>query len=191
MVLSGPSGVGKDTLLRGALGRDPNLATIVTAKTRAARPGERHGVHHLFLSDAEFDALIAAAGFLEYADVYDHRSGVPRDQVVRLFAERRTVIVRTDIQGAVTLRREVPGAVLVFVAAPDRAALERRLRARNTESTPELERRLAAVPKEMEAAADFDYVVVNHEDREDDAVSELLDLLRAERDRPGRIAPRL
>jgi guanylate kinase len=194
VVLSGPSGVGKDTVLRAALDRDAldgdaRLASIVTAKTRAPRRGEEHGVHHLFLSDAEFDDLLAAEGFLEHADVYGHRSGVPRDQVRNLIAQGRTVIIRTDIQGARTLRQKVPGAVLVFITVPDFPTLETRLRARNTDSEPDLQRRLAAAEAEMAASSEFDHVLINHQGRESDAVTALLSIVEAERTKPDRVLP--
>ncbi len=193
IVLSGPSGVGKDTVLRAALARDDRLAAVVTAKTRPARPGEANGVHHLFLSDAEFDDLLARDGFLEHADVYGHRSGVPRDQVRDLIAAGRTVIIRTDIQGARTLRRKVPGAVLIFLTAPDLPTLETRLRGRATDdettSEADLQRRLAAASQEMAAADEFDHVLINHDGQETATVDALLAILDLERKRPNRPAP--
>ena len=185
-VISGPSGAGKDTILRAALTRDPQLATVATAKTRAPRPGEQHGVHHLFLSDAEFDALLAAGGFLEHAEVYGHRSGVPRDQVRRLLAAGKTVLVRTDIQGARTLRDVVPGAVLIFITVPDQATLERRLRRRAADAQFDLERRLAAAGDEEAESGRFDHVIVNREGRKEEAIGELLAILQAARDRKDR-----
>ncbi|HJN92653.1 MAG TPA: guanylate kinase [Dehalococcoidia bacterium] len=189
VVLSGPSGAGKDTVLRAALDRDARLASIVTAKTRAPRRGEEHGVHHLFLSDAEFDALLAADGFLEHADVYGHRSGVPRDQVRHLIEQGCTVIIRTDIQGARTLRQKVPGAVLVFITVPDLPTLETRLRTRNTDAESDLQRRLAAAADEMAASSEFDHVLVNHEGREVDAVDALLAVVETERSKQDRVVP--
>ncbi len=194
VVISGPSGAGKDTILRAALARDAGdgrhqLATVVTAKTREPRPGEVDGVHQIFLSDAQFDALLADGGFLEHADVYGHRSGVPRDQVRELVGQGKTVCIRTDLQGARTLRARVPQAVLVFITTPDLPTLESRLRARATDGAADLEIRLAAAPREMAAAAEFDHVIVNRDGREADAVDELLALLERERSRPGREAP--
>lgn len=189
VVVSGPSGAGKDTVLRAALERDRSLATVVTAKTRAPRPGEREGVHHLFLSDAEFDARLAGGGFLEHAEVYGHRSGVPRDQVERLLAAGKTVCIRTDVQGARTLRRRVPGAVLVFITAPDLPTLEARLRRRAADGEDDVRRRLAAAREEMAAASEFDHVLVNAEGAEAQTVDAFLKLVARERARPGRTAP--
>lgn len=189
VVLSGPSGAGKDTLLRAALARDPQLATIATAKTRPPRSGEEHGIHHLFLSEEEFGALLAAGAFLEHAVVYGHRSGVPRDPVRQRLAEGKTVVARTDVQGARTLRDKVPGALLIFLTVPDRATLERRLHARNADSPAERERRLTAALGEMAESSWFDYVIVNRDGGEEAACDELLAILRRERARTDRPLP--
>ena len=189
VVLSGPSGAGKDTVLRAVLDADPDLATIVTAKTRRPRVGEVDGINHLFLSDTEFRAQVDAGDFLEHAEVYGHLSGVPRDQVRRYLDAGTTVIVRTDVQGARTLRARVPGAVLVFLTVPDRDTLERRLRARNTDSEAELARRLTAAAREMADTDWFDYVIVNHEDDQAEAVRRALEIITLERARPGRPPP--
>lgn len=189
VVLSGPSGAGKDTILQAALARDASLSTVATAKTRPPRPGERHGVHHLFLTETEFDAMLAAGEFLEHVQVYGHRSGVPRSVVRDLLQRGGTVIVRTDLQGVRTLRRTVPGAVTVCITVPDRDTLERRLRARNTDGEEDLQQRLAAAAGEMDAADEFDYVLVNLDGREEEAVAALLELIRLERARPDRRPP--
>ncbi|MEE9277847.1 MAG: guanylate kinase, partial [Dehalococcoidia bacterium] len=180
IVLSGPSGAGKDTLLRAALAADSRLSTVVTAKTRPPRSGEEHGVQHLFVSDADFDALIAAGELLEHAEMYGHRSGVPREQVRQRLAEGKTVVLRTDVQGARRLRERVPGAVLVFVTVPDRGTLERRLRGRASDSEADLQTRLAAASAEMEQAALFDHVIINREGREAEALAELLTIINEE-----------
>jgi len=166
VVLSGPSGAGKDSVLRAALQRDAlrvdgRLATVVTAKTRPPRPGEEHGVHQLFLSEREFDALLAEGGFLEHATVYGHRSGVPRDQVERLLAAGKTVVIRTDVQGARTLRAKIPQALLVFLTAPAIADLEARIRARSADDEAAIQQRLAVAEAEMAEAEWFDHVIVN------------------------------
>ena len=191
VVLSGPSGAGKDSVLAAAARRDDRLARVVTAKTRAPRPGERDGVHHLFLSDQQFDDLLARDGFLEHATVYGHRSGVPRDQVERLLAAGKTVVLRTDVQGARTLRAKIPAALLIFLTVPDLDDLERRLRARATEDEAAMRRRLTIAGAEMAEAGGFDHVIVNDDGGLDAAAEELLAAIDRERARPGRLPPRL
>ena len=191
VVLSGPSGAGKDSVLAAALRRDDRLARVVTAKTRAPRPGERDGVHQIFLSDQQFDDLLARDGLLEHATVYGHRSGVPRDQVERLLAEGKTVVLRTDVQGARTLRAKIPEALLIFLTVPDLDDLERRLRARAADDEAAMRRRLAIAREEMAEAARFDHVIVNDDGGLDAAVEELLAVIDGERARPGRLPPRL
>ena len=189
VVLSGPSGAGKDTLLRGLLARDDRVHGVVTAKTRPRRPGEEDGVHHHFLSESEFEALVEAGEFLEYAEVYGHRSGVLRAPVRQALARGATVVARTDLQGARSLRRRVPGALLIFVTVPDLATLERRLRARGDVSEDDIRQRLSHARSEMAAAVEFDSVVVNHEGAEAAAIDEVLGILQRERARPDRPHP--
>ena len=191
VVLSGPSGVGKDSVLAAALARDDRLARVVTAKTRAPRRGEVDGVHHLFLSAEEFDDLLARGGLLEHAEVYGHYSGVPRDQVEQLLGEGKTVVLRTDVQGARTLRRKIPQALLVFLTVPGVADLERRMRARGGDDEAAMRRRLAVAREEMAEAVRFDHVIVNREGGLDAAADELLAVIDEERARPGRVPPRL
>ena len=191
VVLSGPSGVGKDSVLAAALARDDRLARVVTAKTRSPRPGEVDGVHHLFLSVEEFDDLLARGGLLEHAEVYGHYSGVPRDQVERLLGEGKTVVLRTDVQGARTLRRKIPQALLVFLTVPGVDDLERRMRARGGDGEAAMRRRLAVAREEMAEADRFDHVIVNREGGLAAAADELLAVIDRERARPGRVPPRL
>ncbi len=191
VVLSGPSGVGKDSVLAAALARDDRLARVVTAKTRSPRPGEVDGVHHLFLSVAEFDDLLARGGLLEHAEVYGHYSGVPRDQVEQLLGEGKTVVLRTDVQGARTLRAKIPQALLVFLTVPGVDDLERRMRARGGDDEAAMRRRLAVAREEMAEADRFDHVIVNREGGLAAAADELLAVIDRERTRPGRVPPRL
>lgn len=191
VVLSGPSGAGKDSVLAAALARDDRLARVVTAKTRAPRPGELDGVHHLFLSPEQFDDLLARGGLLEHAEVYGHYSGVPRDQVEQLLGEGKTVVLRTDVQGARTLRAKIPQALLVFLTVPGVDDLERRMRARGGDDEAAMRRRLAVARAEMAEAVNFDHVIVNREGGLDAAAEELLAVIDRERARPGRVPPRL
>ena len=178
VVVSGPSGAGKDTVIAAAMARDDSLATVATVKTRPPRPGEIEGVHHVFLSEAEFDSWLAADAFLEHAEVYGHRSGVPRAAVDALLAEGRTVILRTDVQGARTLKQRLTDPLLAFITVPDLATLERRIRARGAESEREIVLRLAQAEAEMLEASWFDVTIINDDQRQDEAATDLLAAIR-------------
>ena len=163
-VLSGPSGVGKDavlSLMKEMDGLSCRFAT--TATTRPIRRGERDGVDYLFLTEDRFRALIESDGLLEWAEVYGNLYGVPKRQATDALARGENVLVKIDVQGAATVRRLFPDAVLIFLDPPDADALERRLRARATESEPELQRKLSAARAELREADRFDRRVVNEE----------------------------
>lgn len=176
-VLSGPSGAGKDTILHGAMDLDPSLATVATAKTRPPRRGEIHGVHHQFLSEREFDEWLAAGRFIEHATVYGHRSGVPREAVEAQLQRGKSVIIRTDVQGARTLRERLPDALLVFVTVPDASVLRGRMLRRGTDSEADMEVRLAEAEAEMSEASWFDAVIMNEDGRERAAAESLVEAI--------------
>ncbi len=144
IVISGPSGVGKDSVLDGMRRLPRPWHFIVTATTRPRRANERDGLAHVFMEPSEFQALLEQDGFLEHAEVYGRHYGVPRAQAEEGLSSGKDVIVRTDLQGARTLRAKVPGAILVFLAPPDMAELERRLRDRKSETADDLARRIEA-----------------------------------------------
>ena len=172
-VLSGPSGVGKDAVLSRMreLGRDFHFP--VTATTRAIRRGERDGVDYIFTSREEFRRLIAEDGLLEWAEVYGNLYGVPRTQVTDALESGRSVMLKIDVQGAATLRKLYPESVLIFLAPPDMDSLDSRLRARGTEKGEALRIKQETAREEMNAAAWFDYRVVNRDGMIDDAVYEI------------------
>ena len=181
MVVSGPSGVGKDAVLTRLRERRYPVHIVVTATTRAMRPTERDGVDYIFLDEATFERKVAEDGFLEWAMVYGNRYGVPKDQVSDALASGKDVIIKSDVQGAETMKRLNPEAVFVFVAPPSMEELERRLRDRKSEATGDLERRLETARQEMERLPMFDYVVVNENGAIDEAAEALEAIMRAER----------
>ena len=163
-VLSGPSGVGKDAVLSIMREMDGlNCRFAVTATTRPIRRGERDGVDYIFFTEDRFRALIESDGLLEWALVYGNYYGVPKRQVTDALERGENMLLKIDVQGAATVRRMFPDAVLIFLAPPDAAALERRLRARATESEPDLQRKLTAARAELRQAERFDRRITNEE----------------------------
>jgi len=175
IVVSGPSGVGKGTVVRGVLAARPDLSLSVSATTRTPRPGEEDGVHYRFLTDAEFDRLVEEGAFLEWAEVFGRRYGTLAADVARARAGGRDVILEIDVQGAAVVRERAPDAVLVFLQPPSEEELRRRLAERGTETGEALERRLAEARREMSESSRFDHVVIN--DDIDRAVAEVLAII--------------
>jgi guanylate kinase len=181
VVLSGPSGVGKDAVLDELARRGHRFHRVITCTTRPPRETERDGIDYHFLSDAQFDELIVSGGLLEHAVVYGHRSGVPRQQVLDELAAGKDVIVRTDVQGAASIRRLMPDAVLIFVAPSSLTELEDRIRARGSDDEARIERRLQAARGEMARQGEFEYVVVNAPGRLEETADRVEEILQAER----------
>ena len=163
IVISGPSGVGKGSVVAELLRRDPTLALSTSTTTRPRREGESDGVEYQFVDDATFDAMIADEAFLEWADVFGYRYGTPHAQVDARTKAGTDVLLEIDVQGARSIRERVSDAVLIFLEPPTRAELERRLRERGTEDEAAIERRLAQADQEMAEKGRFDHVVRNDE----------------------------
>ena len=162
IIISGPSGVGKDAVLERMRQYHKPWYFIVTATTRPKRLGEIDGVDYIFMSKGRFQELLDQDGFLEYANVYGRYYGVPQTQIQDAFKSGQDVIVKTDVQGARTLRSKVSDALLIFLAPPDMEELERRLRTRKSETESDLEQRIQTAFSEMASKSEFDHVVVNH-----------------------------
>jgi guanylate kinase len=177
VVLAGPSGVGKSSVVDALRGRLPELFFSVSATTRDPRPGEVDGVHYRFVGPSGFEQLIARGELLEWAEIHGglQRSGTPREPVEQALAAGRPVLVEVDLAGARTIKAVLPEAVTVFLAPPSLAELERRLRGRGTESEAQFRRRLQTAREEIAACDEFDVVIVNAELQ--DVVSRLVDLL--------------
>ena len=157
----------------------------VTATTRTIRPGETDGVDYIFVSKETFGRMADADGLLESANVYGNMYGIPRDQVTKALEAGQDVIVKIDVQGADTVRRLLPDALFIFLAAPEMSDVAARLKRRMTESPEALQRRLETAKKEMEEAPKFDFVVYNREGRIDDAAHEIASIIDRERFRRG------
>ncbi|MBP8920281.1 MAG: guanylate kinase [Micropruina sp.] len=176
-VISGPTAVGKGTVVRALKAQEPAVWVSVSATTRPPRPGEVDGQHYLFVSDAEFDDLLARDGLLEWAVVHGRdRYGTPAAPVTEALGRGERVILEIDLQGARQVRARLPEARLVFIAPPDWDELVSRLVGRGTETAEQQRRRLATARDELAAAREFDHVIVN--DRVGRAVDELVGLLR-------------
>ncbi len=171
VVVSGPGGVGKGTVVRALVARHPQLTLSVSATTRAARPGEIDGVHYHFLNDAAFDDLVARGGFLEWAEFAGNRYGTPWSSVRDALAQGRDVVLEIEVQGAAQVRERFHDAVLIFLTPPSRDVLEQRLRGRGTDDAARVAHRLALAELETAQARQFDHVVVN--DTVDGAVDEI------------------
>ena len=183
IVLSGPSGVGKDSVIREMKSRGLPLHFVVTATTRPPREEEVEGRDYLFISKEHFAEMIDQGELLEYAVVYSDYKGIPKSQVRQALASGHDVIMRVDVQGAATVRRLCPQALLIFLTTRNEEELETRLNARRTESPEELKLRIATARQEMQRLGEFDYVVVNPDHRLNEAVASILAILEAEHSR--------
>jgi len=183
IVISGPSGVGKDTVIEQMKRDGLPFHFVVTATTRSPRVNEVHGLDYFFLSKDEFAEMIEQDELLEYAIVYNDFKGIPKQQVRDALASGKDVVMRIDVQGAATIRRLAPEAVLIFLTTRDEDELVQRLQERNTETPDELKLRIATARQELKRIDMFDYVVVNPQDQLEDTVETILAIIRAEHHR--------
>ncbi len=183
VVLSAPSGVGKTTIARALVEKEDDFAFSVSATTREPRRGEIHGVDYWFLSEAEFRAKVDQGEFAEWAPVHGDLYGTPRKSLLEAGRGGRHVVLDIDVQGALQIREAVPEALLLFILPPSVESLFRRLTGRGTEKEGTLRRRLNTALHELEAAAAFDFFVINED--LDAAISEVRDLARTGKAPPG------
>ena len=185
IVLSGPSGAGKDSICDVLRGWYPTMRRVVTVTTRPVRPGEEDGKHYHFISEPEFQTILDTGGFVEHAQVYDYRYGVPRIGIEDPLSFGLDVIARVDVQGASTLKRLFPDAVLIFVSPGSIEETARRMKSRDLDTEEQQQRRKEIAASELGQAKDFDYVVVNEAGRLQEAASEVAKIIAAEKKRRG------
>jgi guanylate kinase len=187
IVISGPSGVGKDTILNRMKERRMPFHFVVTATTRAPRAGEVHGRDYFFISNDQFAEMIERNELLEWARVYNDYKGIPKQQVRDALASGHDVMMRLDVQGAATLRALAEGAVLIFIAPGSEVELVERLRERKTETPEGLKLRIATARKELERVREFDYCVFNRDMSLEATVDDIIAIIQAEH---SRVQPR-
>ena len=181
IVLSGPSGVGKDALLRKMKEQKYPFHYVVTVTSRPRREGERDGVDYHFISQREFQQMIDNGELLEWANVYGNYYGVPRKEISQALSKGKDVIVKVDVQGAATIKRILPQAVFIFLRPPSMEELERRLRQRHSESARDLALRLQKAEEEMKSLPLFDHVLTSYQGKLDEAISQIQSTVAAEK----------
>lgn len=180
IVISGPSGVGKDTIARAVIDNRPDsFYFVVTATTRPPRVAEVHGVDYYFVSNDEFARMIDENELLEYAVVYNDFKGIPKKHIREALSSGKDVIMRVDVQGAATIRKLIPNAIHVFLTTESEEELVSRLIERKSEAPEDLSLRIATARQEMKRIQEFDYWVVNREGKLDEAVQHILSIIDA------------
>jgi guanylate kinase len=185
VVISGPSGVGKDSVLQELKQANYPFHFVITATTRPRRQNERDGVDYHFVTVGEFAEMIEKNELLEHAVVYGDYKGIPKKHVREALASGKDVIMRVDVQGAATIRRLVPNAVTIFLTAESEEKLVRRLQERKTEEADQLKMRIVTARGELQRIVEFDYVVINREHALHETVDQVLSIIKAEKSRVG------
>ena len=181
IVLSGPSGAGKDSVLNRMKELDIPLEFIVTVTTRPRRPNERDNIDYHFISEASFQKMLQKKELLEWANVYGNWYGVPKKPVKQALKRDQDAMVKVDIQGAITIKKILPQAVFIFLIPPSMPELITRLRKRNTESKTDFELRLKTAEQEIKKLPMFDYAVVNQQEQIDSVISDIRAIITAEK----------
>jgi len=183
IVISGPSGVGKDTVVQRMQERGMPFHFVVTANTRPKRENEVHGKDYFFVSKDEFARMIEQNELIEYAVVYGDYKGIPKQQVREALSTGKDVIMRLDVQGAESVRKLAPEALMIFITTESEEELVSRLKSRKTETSEELALRIATARKELKRVDEFDYVIINHDFKLDETVDTVAAIIDAEHHR--------
>lgn len=183
IVISGPSGVGKDATLQALKKRELPLHFVVTATTRPPREGEVHGKDYFFYTKEEFEQLIREDELLEHAVVYEDYKGIPKEQIRQALESKKDVILRVDVQGAARLRELCPDAVLIFLLPSSQDEWHKRLNNRKSETAQSMKVRLETVKRELDYLNIFDYMVVNRHNQLEEAVDTIVNIMDAEHHR--------
>jgi guanylate kinase len=183
IVISGPSGVGKDTVIEHLRDAYPEAHFAVTATTRPRRPGEIDGIHYFFLDPTTFAERLDHGEFMESAIVYNHRYGVPKGPVRLALQRGQDVIIKVDVQGAATIRELIPGGTFIFLAPESMDELLQRLQSRKSDDPDVLMARFMAADRELRRAREFDFVIFNERERLDRTISQLCSIIDAEHHR--------
>ena len=186
VVISGPSGVGKDAVLARLRATHPELFFAVTATTRPKRPGETDGLDYIFVTPGRFHQLREKGELLEHAEVYGRFYGVPKEPLRRAIEQGKDSVVKVDVQGAATIKKMAPDAFLIFLAAPSMEELERRLTTRKTESPEQMAIRIETARDEVKQSDWFDAVVVNETDALEETVEQIVEVIRKQQGRSPR-----
>jgi guanylate kinase len=183
IVISGPSGVGKDALLQELHKRDLPLHFVVTATSRPPREGEVNGVDYWFVSVEEFERMIREDELLEHAVVYNQYKGIPKEQIRKAMESGKDVVLRIDVQGAATIRKLCPEALMIFLSTTSEEELKTRLINRKTDTVENLNLRIQTACQELKRVNEFDYVVINKQDCLDKTADDIIDIISAEHHR--------
>lgn len=186
LIVSGPAGTGKGTVVKKVVDSSESFALSVSATTRAPRVNEVNGVQYHFLTREEFEKKIANGDMLEYAEYVGNYYGTPKDRVVELLDQGINVILEIEVVGAMKVKALMPDAVTVLLLPPDFEILEARLRGRGTNTEEDIQRRLAKAREEVARYAEYDYVVINQTDGADEAACEIISIVQAEKNRTVR-----
>ena len=186
VIISAPSGAGKDTVIERLVKALDDAVVYVTATSRKPRPGEVHGIHYFFYEPDKFRSEIEAGNFLEWSMVHGDFKGVRRDALADTIRAHRVVIVKPEPQGMRKIKVLLPEATTIFIMPPSVASLRRRLELRGTESPEQLEIRMRNAEIEMAAAPEYDHVVTNHDGKIDETVAEIAEIIRVDARRPRR-----